>query len=309
VSVSGTVQPNGTFVFSVPMKAPGSPGTYREDWKLVDAGGNTIRVGNSSTVWAQIVVPQTGPSLCTSASGAGFVGETYTDNTQVPAGQSFTKTWTLRNIGSNCVWDSRIRLVYVSNTAGLLSTSQAAVAVSGTVQPNGTFVFSVPMKAPAGAGTYREDWKLVDANGNTIRVGNSNTVWAQIVVPQAGATLCTAASGAGFVGESYTDNTQVLAGQSFTKTWTLRNIGTNCVWDSRMKLVYVSNSAGLLSTSQAAVPVSGTVQPNGTFVFSVPMKAPGSPGTYREDWKLVDAGGNTIRVGNSNTVWAQIAVP
>lgn len=38
------------------MKAPGSPGTYRQDWKLVDATGNTIRVGNSNTVWAQIVV-------------------------------------------------------------------------------------------------------------------------------------------------------------------------------------------------------------------------------------------------------------
>lgn len=69
------------------------------------------------------------------------MGENYPDNTQVTAGQTFTETWTLRNNGSNCVWDSRIRLQYVSTSAGLLSTSQAAVTVSGTVQPNGTFVF------------------------------------------------------------------------------------------------------------------------------------------------------------------------
>ena len=309
VAVSGTVQPNGSFVFSVPMKAPSSAGTYREDWKLVDGTGNTIKVGNSNTVWAQVVVQQSGPSLCTAGSGAVLVSENYRDNSQVPAGQSFTKTWTLRNLGSNCIWDSQIKLQYVSNTAGQISTSQAAVAVSGTVQPNGTFVFSVPMKAPGSAGTYREDWKLVDANGGTIKVGSSNTVWAQIVVPSTGPSLCTAASGSVLVSENYPDNTQVTAGQAFTKTWTLRNSGSNCVWDSRIRLQYVSNSAGQLSTSQAAVAVSGTVQPNGTFVFSVPMKAPGSAGTYREDWKLVDANGGTIKVGSSNTVWAQIVVP
>jgi methionine-rich copper-binding protein CopC len=308
VAVSGTIQPNGTFVFSVPMRAPSSSGTYREDWKLVDANGSTIRVGNANTIWAQIVVPQSGSLLCTASSGAGFVGESHPDNTQIGAGQAFTKTWTLRNLGSNCVWDSRIKLQYVSNTAGLLSTSQAAVAVSGAVQPNGTFVFSVPMRAPSSPGTYREDWKLVDANGSTIRVGNSNTIWNQIVVPQSEPSLCMASSGAGFVGESHPDNTQVGAGQAFTKTWTLRNLGSNCIWDSRIKLQYVSNTAGLLSTSQAAVAVSGTVQPNGTFVFSVPMRAPNSPGTYREDWKLVDANGSTIRVGNSNTIWNQIVV-
>jgi hypothetical protein len=122
-------------------------------------------------------------TTCTSTSGASVVTESHPDNTQVPAGQSFTKTWTLRNNGSNCIWDSRIKLAYVSSQGGQLSTSQAAVTVSGTVQPNGTYVFSVPMRAPGTAGTYREDWRLVDESGNTIRVGNSNTVWALIRVP------------------------------------------------------------------------------------------------------------------------------
>ncbi|HEX8691409.1 MAG TPA: NBR1-Ig-like domain-containing protein [Longimicrobium sp.] len=123
--------------------------------------------------------------LCTEASAAVLVSESHPQKTEVPAGQSFTKTWTLRNKGSNCVWDSPIRLQYFSNTAGLLSTSQADIAVSEPVEPDGTYIFSVPMMAPASPGTYREEWKLVDPYGNTIRVGGAETIFAEITVPSA----------------------------------------------------------------------------------------------------------------------------
>jgi murein DD-endopeptidase MepM/ murein hydrolase activator NlpD len=79
-------------------------------------------------------------------------------------------------------------------------------------------------------------------------------------------------------------------GQNFTKTWTIKNTGTT-TWNSSYKLRYVS---GQLSERYDDVPINGTVAPNQTYTFSVPMKAPDAAGTYREDWKVVNPSGTPI---------------
>ncbi|MBI4605151.1 MAG: hypothetical protein HY721_24570, partial [Planctomycetes bacterium] len=82
---------------------------------------------------------------------ATFVSETVPDGSSFAPGASFTKSWTLKNSGST-TWASTYKLSYVS---GALSTSQADVPVTGSVAPGGTFTFSVPMRAPSAAGSYR----------------------------------------------------------------------------------------------------------------------------------------------------------
>lgn len=184
IPVNGSVPPGATYTFTVPMQAPNTPGTYREDWTLRDGSGGTVKVGGSKVVWAEIVVPQKGVPLCTADNAvAKFLGENYLDDTEVPAGESFTKTWTIRNSGA-CSWDSSFALRYVSDTNGQLSASRVDVPIMDTVPPGATHTFMVPMRAPRTPGQYREDWGLRDANGDTIRISGSKTIWAQIVVPQ-----------------------------------------------------------------------------------------------------------------------------
>jgi surface antigen len=118
------------------------------------------------------------------ADAAKFVSENYQDNTSVAGGTTFTKTWTIKNSGTT-TWTSSYKLKYVS---GDLSSSHSSVAISGTVKPGNNYTFSVAMKAPAvqsSAKTYREDWKFTNSSGSTVKVGNSSTIWAQIVVPKA----------------------------------------------------------------------------------------------------------------------------
>jgi len=128
------------------------------------------------------------PNPVTNEDKSVLLGETYEDNVSVDSNQIFNKQWTLKNIGTT-TWDSNYHLEYVS---GNLSTDQSSRMVSNTVPPNGSFTFTVPMQAPQAqisTQSYREDWKFVNPNGETIKVGNMFTVWAKIQVANNGLSL------------------------------------------------------------------------------------------------------------------------
>ncbi len=93
--------------------------------------------------------------------------------------------------------------------------------------------------------------------------------------------------------------------ETFTKTWRLRNVGT-CTWTSDYRVVFDRGDQMLAPDS---APLSGgSVLPGGTVDVSVPMEAPGTPGTYKGYWKLRDAGGVLFGVGASGNVafWVEI---
>lgn len=225
---------------------------------------------------------------------ASFVSETILDGTRVAPGQNFTKTWTIRNSGTT-TWNSTYRLRWVS---GSTLSNHADTPVGATVQPGGTYTFSVAMTAPS-SGNHREDWKLINGGGSTIKIGNSNSVWVSITV-NGGTDAAT------FVGETVPDGTTLSPRQSFTKTWTIRNSGAT-TWGSGYKLRWISSPWGSLS-AHSDVPLTGQVAPGGTYTFSVPMTAPGTPGSYREEWQFINLKGGTIQIGTSPTVWADINV-
>jgi hypothetical protein len=92
---------------------------------------------------------------------------------------------------------------------------------------------------------------------------------------------------------------------TFTKTWRLRNVGT-CTWTSDYRVVFDHGDQML---APDAVPLTvGSVPPGSTLDVSVPMEAPGTPGTYKGYWKLRDAGGVLFGVGASGNVafWVEI---
>ena len=255
------------------------------------------------TIGIQAGVNTLAPVPTPSIDKSSFVSDgTYVDNTRVNGGTSFTKEWTIKNVGTT-TWNSSYKLKYVS---GARLSSVNEIAVSGSVPPNSSYTFKIPMYAPSAQSsekTYKEDWKLTAPAGSTINVGNSSTVWVQIKVP-----AIVLVNKVSFVSENYSDNTKVTGGASFTKEWTIKNVGTT-TWNSSYKLKYVSGGR-LSGTNEVAV--SGSVPPNSSYTFKVPMYAPSaqtSEKTYKEDWKLTAPSGSTINVGNSSTVWVQIKVP
>jgi hypothetical protein len=102
------------------------------------------------------------------------------------------------------------------------------------------------------------------------------------------------------------DNSRIAPGQSFVKTWRVRNAGT-CTWTTDYALVFTRDNrlGGPLS-----VPLPREVAPGGMIDLSVNFVAPTAPGTYRSTWRLQNEDGVLFgsRTSDDGVLWVQIVV-
>lgn len=100
----------------------------------------------------------TGSSSCNDAT---FITDvTIPDDTEFDPGESFTKTWRLRNDGS-CAWSTDYSIAFVSGSAMDGKTTK----LPEIVPVNQTIDVSIKMKAPLEAGTYTGNWTIKDDQG------------------------------------------------------------------------------------------------------------------------------------------------
>lgn len=109
----------------------------------------------------------TGVTLCDNAVYVSDV--TIPDGTTIPAGQSFTKTWQVKNVGS-CAWTATYQLTYVSGD----SLGGKATAINKVVNPGETADISVILTSTSATGTITGTWKLANDKGQ--QFGDSLTV-------------------------------------------------------------------------------------------------------------------------------------
>jgi len=83
------------------------------------------------------------------------------DNTQVPAGKKFTKSWLAQNTGG-CPWQIGFKFTVVGGDPMGGST----LVLSQAVNPGDQFQLSVPMTAPSQAGKASGTWRMSDASGS-----------------------------------------------------------------------------------------------------------------------------------------------
>jgi hypothetical protein len=139
------------------------------------------------------------PGEVTCTYRATFLADvTIPDNTVIPPGTMFIKTWRLRNDG-NCAWGPGTTVDSMVFVGGNAMGSTGPVALTSQVLPGHSADLAVILKAPTAAGTYRSDWKLHRTNGVLFGVGTASVpFYAQIKV-SAGTTTAeriTFASGA-----------------------------------------------------------------------------------------------------------------
>ncbi len=84
-----------------------------------------------------------------------------------------------------------------------------------------------------------------------------------------------------FISETVKDGTQLLPGQQFNKSWTVRNDG-NCAWNRAFALMHID---GERMAPVAGIQVPDT-PPGGTVALTVAMTAPGQPGPHGGRWQL-----------------------
>jgi hypothetical protein len=107
---------------------------------------------------------------------------TIPDDSVVPAGKPFTKTWQLKNAGT-CTWTNSYSLVFVG---GDLMQGAVVVPLRGEVMPGNSTEVSVDLIAPVKPGTYRGDWQLGNTKGEVFGLGAGldGSFWVKIRVPQ-----------------------------------------------------------------------------------------------------------------------------
>jgi len=101
------------------------------------------------------------------------------------------------------------------------------------------------------------------------------------------------------IGESPADGASYPANTAFTKTWTLKNMGT-CKWNSNYKIRYESGDS-MSGLQTMAFP--GDTAPNETATLSLGLTSNSTPGTYTGYWGLYDD--KNIRFGQ---IWVKINV-
>ena len=99
------------------------------------------------------------------------------------------------------------------------------------------------------------------------------------------------------------DGTRMKGGQSFTKTWQLKNMGT-CPWDASYSLVFL---AGDRMGAPDSVPVNVTL-PGETVDVSVELTAPTANGNYTGVFGLRNPFGQAVPIGLSDNFWVNIIV-
>jgi len=86
------------------------------------------------------------------------------------------------------------------------------------------------------------------------------------------------------LGESPEDGKDVIINSSFTKSWTIKNMGT-CSWNPNYKVKFMSGDA---MSGPSAQSFGATVTPGNSLTISLGLKAPGGLGTYKGVWGFYD---------------------
>jgi hypothetical protein len=196
---------------------------------MVDANGSPT---GDRALWGSPVIVRTTPPAATCTDIAKFGGDiTVPDGTTFTPGQTFTKTWRIRNAGT-CTWTTAYQLTSYSDGVFYSSDKMSApdsAAMPITVAPGQTADISISFTAPSAFGSYRAHFKFKNDKGvffgldspNIYRLGSGNQIpfWAEIKV--AGAV--TKALKLTMTANPLTYN---AVGQVITFTYVITNSGT-----------------------------------------------------------------------------------
>ena len=122
---------------------------------------------------AATAVPPTKTPIPIPCNAASYIADvTIPDWSSVKAGESFVKTWKVKNVGT-CSWTKEYKIFFFG---GNQMQAASAVAFPKNVNPGETVNLSVEMVAPSDKGSYSGSWMLKAANGTVFGVGSNYDV-------------------------------------------------------------------------------------------------------------------------------------
>jgi hypothetical protein len=155
-----------------------------------------------------------------------------------------------------------------------VQTNAVGTFASGLTQT----ALAAPTKTPTPTSTLTPTLSAPATLGNVTPFGTSVT----------GSTTGTACNSLAYVSDvTIPDNTQMTPGQTFTKTWKVRNSGT-CAWDAGFKFAFTGGDdamSGATYTLPQSVPAGTQID------LSIAMTAPNKTGSIRGNWRMSTAAG------------------
>jgi len=268
------IPPGGTLDISTNLTAPKAPGTYTGYWKLRASNGDIFALTTGSPIWVEIVVVDPSAKSDADAIRAALAAHFGIDESE------FTRFEIGENIGTHAKGN-----VAANDGGGYFLVAKV----------DGQWVF-------VAGGQAAPDCALVAQYGFPASMvpwcptGGSNAPDC----PGLGVLMAT------FIQDvTYPDGSELLPGQSFTKTWRIKNVGT-CTWNSEYQLVFDSGATMSGPAFQQLTAVH--IPPGSTLDVSLQLTAPVTPGTYRSGWKLRAPNGDIFGLTNGNPIWVEVQV-
>ena len=155
----------GTFTLQV--RGQGTSGAWSEPATVVITVSATTPTPTATPTSPNTPTPTWTPTPACIDKAAFVADITIPDDTLIPPGASFTKTWRLRNDGS-CPWTEEYKVVFVS---GDPMNNPTPVPIPGTVPPGATVDISLALVAPTTPGTYHGNYMIRNPQGVNFGVG------------------------------------------------------------------------------------------------------------------------------------------
>jgi hypothetical protein len=148
-----------------------------------------------------------------------------------------------------------------------LQTSVISTFAAGLTQT----AFGLPSKTPSSTFTLMPSSTFTPNSSPTTGGGTTPTAFCYGLV---------------LVSETIQDDTAMVPGQTFVKTWKVKNTGT-CAWESGFKFIFTGGEV-MGGTTQI---LDRTVNPGAELDISISMTAPNKTGTVFSYWRMSTAGG------------------
>ncbi|MCA9986951.1 MAG: hypothetical protein KDE59_21730 [Anaerolineales bacterium] len=209
---------------------------------------------------------------------------TIPPDTRLVSGQKFVKSWRVRNSGGS-VWGQRYALLF---KGGVAMTERTRLPLPPT-EPGAEALLSLELTAPPGPGVFSGHWEAIDPAGRPFGAPLSLRILSVEAI-----------TSAQFVADiTVPDDSEIAAGQLFTKTWRVRNNGT-LPWDDHFTLNFVK---GTPMAAQRWLNLTD-LAPGAETEISLELRAPFTQGTYFCDWEFRDERGQQF----GDTLFARIRV-
>lgn len=195
-------------------------------------------------------------------------------------GDRFTKTWRVKNTGT-CDWPRGFKIMFVSGDhfgADTMELGQKVLAGAITE-------ISLNMTAPYLTGLVSSNWQVATEVGKPF----GSVLSASITLPGTAASNATPGGCLNSVlisDVTIPNGTEVKAGDSFTKTWLVKNTGT-CTWTRDFKITHIGGDLFGSDTTK----IRQIVGPGASAEISLNMVAPGSTGTVSTAWQMASDSG------------------